>query len=198
MVSNKIIIQIGKRKVGKTEFCKKFLKEKRVKRALILDFQDEYDEYKVLSEQNDLYEKFILNSSEKLIYRIFANKTIEEWRKQCDFIFLNFSGGLIIIENLKFIYNKFPNSLIPMISVNKTKKIDIIINFNSYDFSLNQKLIVNSDFIIMYQTNEFLEKYKIKLKSYDLYELFKNAQKETEQSPFFGYINLIDRTIRKN
>ena len=124
-------IVVGCKGSGKTvetkgsikKYHKKFPKEK----ILILDFYNEYSEYKAL-DVNDIikYNNSIKTEPRRIVCDLkTAHKQIEQ-------VMFHFRGCLLVIEQNPFIDNiKQEHLLMGLVASNRTKDIDIILHYSS-------------------------------------------------------------------
>lgn len=170
------IIQIGKKFCGKTEFCKKYLKEKKPKRGLILDIDDEYTDYPYL--END---SFITNRANG-IYRVdFRGLMLKEMEKLYINSVLKFYNGTLICENPFKIMNRLPIDIIGCICTNQSREVNVIINFTSLKALNYPKLLSNSNFLQLYKTVEITTFKKLKKEFPLLADSFSKAEQLLEK-----------------
>ena len=124
-------IVVGCKGSGKTvetkdaikKYRKKFPKEK----ILILDFYNEYNEYKAL-DVNDIIK---YNNSTKIEPRRIVCD-MQTSAKAIEQVMFNFRGGLLVVEQNPFFDNiKHEHLLMGLVTCNRTKDIDVILHYTS-------------------------------------------------------------------
>lgn len=171
-MEDKIMIQVGSKNTGKTNYCKLYLKEKSPKRALILDIQNEYNDIKKLD--NLQLEHFILDTKHTGIYRYTFEGNLAENKMQFASILTNYRQGTMIIENPCILFGHIPQELLGLMCIHRTKNVNIIVNFLSLKRALNPKILQNANFYHLYKNIEPISKFKSILGN--CYDLFLDAE----------------------
>lgn len=154
---NMLIIQVGKKFCGKTEFCKQYLAKAKPKRGLILDIDNEYTDYPYLG-----IDSFIENRKPEGIYRInFKGQTLKEMEKMYIDAILFFRQGTLICENPFKIMEKLPIDMIGVLCTGKHKNVNAILNINSLKPLFDTKYLLNNTrYLYFYKTIDKVECYK--------------------------------------
>jgi hypothetical protein len=176
----KIIIQVGSKNTGKTEYCKTLLIDKPPKRALVIDIRSEYTEIEKLSPYT--FHKVVLNKNIMGIYRHIFENGLDDGKEAYLDIILNYKNGLIISENPAYLFSKVPQELFGLMCINRSKKVGLIVNFLDLGKALHPKIIQNADIYHLYKNIQPIEKFKNLLGGY--YELFKKAESMVDERHF--------------
>jgi len=158
---NNLTIQIGRKAIGKTRYCKKLIESGIYRRVLVLDFHNEYEEVRKMSLKTCL--KWSQNNKKGVNRVCFDKSDSDSYRA----IIRGFRNGTMIIENPYFIWGgELPNDLMGMMACSRTKRVNLIINLNTVAEFSYPKLYRNTSFVNLYVTNENLERYKNRFMPY--------------------------------
>ncbi len=172
-----IVIQIGKKKSGKTDYCKDVLRK--VDRALVIDISNDYYNYR------DASANFI-NLNGKGVRRIgFENyMSLETMINICLDVIRAFSNGLIIIEDMPRLFDftkPLPINFIGEITTLRSKDIDLILNVDCYRHAFHPKILENTRFFNVYKTVDSVERYGDRLCK-SCYNLFVEANEKLKSN----------------
>jgi hypothetical protein len=171
MERNNVIIQVGWRGTGKTEFCKRIIQHRlerlvikgKPNRCLVIDADNEYQYLPTL----DTFEDFFFeHEDQEGTYRINFGDYLKEERKDIyKKAIRKFKNGLLICEDpSKYFFNDsgiLDHDFVGMIVTARTFRIDVIVNFKLWKYALHPKLIANADMLIVREENiTSLEKYR--------------------------------------
>lgn len=169
-MKNFILIQVGKKSSGKTFFCKKYVKYASKKRdVMVLDTDNEYPEYK--------------SKNIKIINDFKKNKTLYKMMKKYQKHAESFRNGTLILENVQSFMDSSLNSFSSLVTLSRSRNVDIIMNYKSLKNSLHPKLFSNARFYIIYDTMESIERHRCLLgEYYAVFYLANNIVKNTKKS----------------
>jgi len=152
------MIQVGSQNTQKTKYCKKSITETNKKRVFVIDIKNEYDGVETINTIE--LDSFLENRYSVGVFRYVVND-INEGRLDILKILSGYWNGLLIIENPSYIFKKMPIQLFGLFATNRTKSVDIIINFISFKKCAN--LIIHADFLHLYKTIDSLSELKNRL-----------------------------------
>jgi hypothetical protein len=153
----KLGVAVGRKGCGKTYTTTKMIKQYVLgnpakgipaRRALILDVNDEFEEFKALK-QSDIIRFSMHPKIEARRIRPFHDNgikmTLREIQELLFKILNDYRGGLLLIEDInRYISDYLPNDLVGAICTNRHQDLDIILHFQS----ICAKIKFNVDLLI--------------------------------------------------
>jgi len=197
-----IFVSVGKRGCGKTFTSTKMINDyvkgnpaKGVppRRALILDVNDEFTQYKAISvEQIPLFSIHPIIECRRVRPFLPNGKkmTLDEIAETLSIILDTYKNGLLLIEDVnKYISDSMPNDLIGAICTNRHIGVDIILHYQSIG-RINTKVWQNVNIIRMHKFTDTVKRHKQKFE--DKYEFLSIAEtiinKKNEQGDKRCYV----------
>lgn len=182
-----LIVQLGDRATGKTEFCKRIIQFQKPERCLILDPNCEYIGIPHVREE------FMTDTSMKGVYR-YCFLDIE--KKDRIAVYVNyvvaFQNGLIICEEPMSYEEKFTaknlislKDFVGILITRRSSKVNVIINFQDISCLCNPHIICNANIVIYRKHFSSLKRYK-KYFTSDVFKKFLQAE-ETIKNTFLEY-----------
>lgn len=177
--THKVIIQLGFKATGKTEYAKTLIKT--AKRGLILDCNNEYTEYQIADSE------FINNEGVEGIYRVVfdGNDSMEVNREKYCNCACQFRNGTLILEDYSALFKdttEIKTKLAGIMCFPRTHRRNIVANYQSFK-QIHPKALQNVDFFIFCKTYESIKTYK-SLRFSNMYHLFLTAENVLLTSDF--------------
>jgi hypothetical protein len=218
-----LYVAVGKKGVGKTYQTTRIVKEYirgnalnnvKPRKALIIDVNNEYTEFKRLDPSD--------------IRRFTAHPTIEGRRivpyyadgrvmalSDLEFIFKEatstFMNGLLLAEDItKFVGDSIPQEIVGNMCTNRHRDVDIIAHFQGIGKAGHPKIKANMNILRMHPTLDTVERHKVKFDEYTeilklsekivnkRYDVFIKENKERFRTyfDFFTYVDFDKNQIR--
>jgi len=209
----KLGVAVGRKGCGKTYQTTKMIKSyilgnpaKGVapRRALILDVNDEFEEFKALK-ISDVMRFSAHPRIEARRIRPFHDNgqrmTINEIQDTLFKILNDFRGGLLLIEDVnRYISDYLPNDLVGAICTNRHTDCDIILHFQSVG-RVSPKIWQNLNWIRFHKNTDSVDKHRTKFE--DKYEMLKlvenyvnNEYHNFNNQRYFCYVDIEDEKIK--
>jgi hypothetical protein len=207
----KLGVAVGRKGCGKTYTTTKMIKQYVLgnpakgipaRRALILDVNDEFEEFKALK-QSDIIRFSMHPKIEARRIRPFHDNgvkmTLREIQELLFKILSDYRGGLLLIEDInRYISDYLPNDLVGAICTNRHQDLDIILHFQSIG-RISPKIWQNLNFLRVHKiTDDVIKhhhKYEEKLELLLLVEAYVNSEYENGDKRIFVYVDIDDEKI---
>jgi hypothetical protein len=209
----KLGVAVGRKGCGKTYTTTKMIKQyilgnpaKGVppRRALILDVNDEFEEFKALK-QSDIIRFSMHPKIEARRIRPYHDNgvrmTLREIQEVLFKILNDYRGGLLLIEDInKYVSDYLPNDLVGAICTNRHTDTDIILHFQSVG-RVSPKIWQNLNWIRFHKNTDSVDKHRTKFE--DKYEMLKLVENYTnneyhnyDNQRYFCYVDIDDEKIK--
>jgi hypothetical protein len=202
----KLGVAVGKKGVGKTYITTKMInsyvrgnpsKGVKPRRALVLDVNDEFVEYKALSLKN--VAKFSAHPIiEARRIRPFnddgVRMTLKEIQDALFTILSEYRGGLLLIEDInRYISDHLPNDLVGAICTNRHTDTDIIMHFQSIG-RVTSKIWQNINWLRFHKNTDsvdrHIKKFEDKFEYLKIAEMMINKQYYNGNERFFLFVDV--------
>ena len=187
-----LIVQLGWRATGKTEFCKRVIKHQKPERCLVIDTCHEYSD---IPEVDDV---FLSMNDLKGTYRVaFGNVPKKDRFETFGKYISKFYNRLLIIE-IPACFDDFgdedafhkimmASDLVGAILTKRSHKVDIIINLQSVKHFLHPKIVATANVLILRKTIESVYIHREMIPSESLLETLMEAE-QTIRDTFVEYV----------
>jgi len=189
-------VAVGKKGVGKTYTTNRLIKQYVTgnnasgvlpRKALILDVNDEYTEYKAIAVK-DLYRFSVHPIVEARRIRPFhpdgRKMTLDDLGTTLQYILEIFSGGLLLIEDInRFVSDYMPQDLMGAIATNRHRDLDIVLHYQGIG-RVGTKVWQNINWLRFHKITEASSRHQKKFE--DKYELIRIAELMVNQQYFAG------------
>ena len=182
-----LLIQVGGKATGKTQFIKNQLRNKPPQRGLIIDPNNEYSDYEILPNVN----------FPEGVFRVTFNpqaKKLDMEKKYIKYI-QGYTNGVVILENPMSIFETFPQDLFGLISIQRTRKLDVIMTMSTYKHALHPKLICNARYYVLYKSKEKIKDFQQRFSTSNEFDLFSDAESRLSDTKQSVIIDLITNRI---
>jgi len=130
-----LTLQIGGKKTGKTHFCKRWIRQGCYDKVLIIEASDEYAEF----DNDKECTRMVWNNDNKLA----ISKALND-----------FHDGFLIVEDIFSDKEKMTTDFLGLISCLRSKRIDVVMNFQTVKMALNPKIASVANVLRIFKTNE--------------------------------------------
>jgi len=207
----KLGVAVGKKGVGKTFITTKMInsyvrgnpkKGVKPRRALVLDVNDEFVQYKALRLRD--VKKFSAHPKiEARRIRPFnddgVRMTLKEIQDTLFTILNDFRGGLLLIEDInRYISDHLPNDLVGAICTNRHTDTDIIMHFQSIG-RVTSKIWQNLNWVRFHKNTDsvdrHIKKFEDKFEYLKIAEMMINTQYYNGNNRFFLFVDVDSEKI---